>query len=134
MIGNLDHNIADVEHIIRNSKKSIAIQAKPEIVQGNETVKVAIAEVRKSLVEIEQCPSRCFCRGDIDSQVLQRMFGEVYSGFNCMATNVALVDVTLKVKNIISVGTHTARVCPVGRKAWVMGRTLKNIVLMDVSG
>ena len=133
MIGNLDHDIADVEGIIRNSKKSIAIQAKPEIVQGNETVNVAIAEVRKSL-EIEQCPSRCFRRGDIDSQVLQRMFGEVYSGFNCMATNVALVDVTLKVKNIISVGTHTARVCPVGRKAWVMERTLKNIVLMDVNG
>ena len=47
-MADLDPDIADVEQIIRNSKKSIAIQAKSEIVQGNENVKVVIAEVDKS--------------------------------------------------------------------------------------
>ena len=137
---NLDQDLVAIEQVIRNSKKSIAIQAMSEIVQGNENVKVVIAEVDKSLAEMDRRTVTCFRRGEIDTHVLQKMFGVVESehdmpsDFDNMSIAKALNDVSFEVTSILTVGSSIVRVCPVKNRAWVNENNAENVVLMDANG
>ena len=135
----LDQDIVAIEQVIRNSKKSIAIQAKAEIVQGNENVNVVIAEVDKSLAKMDRRTVTCFRRGKIDIHVLQRMFGDVESehdmASDCYDMSIAesLKDVSIKVTNTLTVGTSRVRLCAVGNRAWVNEIKARNTVLMGAN-
>ena len=136
----LDQDIVAIEQVIRNSKKSIAIQAKSEIVQGNENVKVVIKEVDKSLAEMDRGTVTCFRCGKIDTHVLQRMFGDVESehdmtsDFDDMSIAKPLKDVSIKVKNTFIVGKRVVHLCSVGNRAWINMQEEGNAVLMDANG
>ena len=140
MIADLDRDIADIQQIIRNSKKSIAIQAKSEIVQGSENVKVVIAEVDKSLAEMGRRTVGNFRSGEIDTQVLQRMFGDMESeddlssDFDDMKLSSPLRDVTVEVKNIIAFGSKAMRICPLSNQTWVNESASGKIVRMNIHG
>ena len=133
-----DQDIVAIEQVIRNSKKSIAIQAKSEIVQGNENVKVVIAEVDKSLAEMDRRAVTCFRRREIDSLVLQRMFGdlesehEIVSDFDDMNMT-RTRDVTVKVTNNLTVGKNIIRLCPIGNHAWIH-EIDGNLILINKNG
>ena len=136
----LDQDIMVIEQVIRNSKKSIATQAKSEIVQGNENVKVVITEVDRSLTEMDRRPVTCFRRGEIDTHVLQRMFGDVESehdmasDFDDMSIGKPAKDVSIKVTNTLTVGTSTMRLCAMGDRAWINETNEGNIILIDSHG
>ena len=139
-MADVDRDIADVEQIIRNSKKSIAIQAKSEIVQGNENVKVVIAEVDKSLAEMGRSTVTCFRCGEIDTRMLQRMLGDVESeydmssDFEQMNISQNSSDVSIKVINTMTVGKGVIRICPVDKHVWQNGSGSENICLMNIDG
>ena len=140
MIADLDRDIADIQQIIRNSKKSIAIQAKSEIVQGSENVKVVIAEVDRSLAEMDRRTVTCFRRGEIDTHVLQRMFGSMESEdalaavLNDIKLSSPLHDVTVQVKYIIPFGTDIMEVCAVRNEAWIHERFSEKVVRINIHG
>ena len=140
MIADLDRDISDIQQIIRNSKKSIAIQAKSEIVQWSENVKVVIEEVNKSLAEMDTRTVGNFRSGKIDTYVLHRMFGDMESegdlssDFDDMKLSSSLCDVTIKLKNTINFGTFITRICPVGDQAWVHEDISNKIVRINEHG
>ena len=129
IIANLDQDIVDVEQIIRNSKKSIAIQANTEIVQGNENVKIVIKEVGKSLVDIGQHTTTDFLPGVIDSFVLKQMVGDVKSDHD-----VPSLYVTVEVKHNLSIGQNIIRLSPIGSQAWIHEERSGKVTLIDVHG
>ena len=140
MKASLDRDIMDIEQVIGNSKKSIATQAKFEIVQGNENLKVMMTKVDKSLAEIGRQPVTCFRCGEIDAHVLQRMFGDVESGsgISSDSDDVSLTksfkEVTINVKNTLTVGSSTVHLCTMGNRAWVNEDNAKTTVLMNAKG
>ena len=131
----LDRDITEIERIIRNSKKSIAVHAKAEIVQGNENVKVVIAEIEKSLAKIDRRTATCFIPGEIDIHALQKMFGDLnpehdvssdidYLGnfstdFAHMGISNTPLYVAMILKNTFSVGKEYVRLCAHGELALV---------------
>ena len=139
-MADVDRDIADVEQIIRNSKKSIAIQANSEIVQGNENVKVLITEVDKTLDEMDLRTVTCFRRGEIDTRMLQRMFGDVesehdmtsdFEQINMSRTSSA---VSVKVINTLKVGKDVIRICPVDTRVWQYEDNSGKLCLMNTDG
>ena len=119
---------------------SIAIQAKSEIVQGSENVKVVIAEVNKSLGEMDRHTVRNFRSGKIDTQALLRMFGDMESEddlsseFDEMKLSSQLRDVIIDVKNTINFGTDTIVLCQIGNQAWVNEDQSLKMVRIDIHG
>ena len=126
--------------MIRSSKKSIALQAKAEIVQGNENVKVVITDVDKSLDAIDRCSVMYFRCGEIDADLLRNMLGGVSSAHNVSSDfddlNVSAPSpiVTINVKRTIPIGKNIIKLCALGLQAWVREFDSKNILLIDVKG
>ena len=136
----VDRDIADVEQVIRNSKKSIAKQAKSEIVQGNENVKVVIAEVDKSLAEMGQSTVTCFRRGEIDTRMLQKMLGDVESE-HAMTSDFQQINilknssnVSIKVINTLTVGKDIIKVCPIDKRVWRYENKSEKLFLVNTNG
>ena len=132
-LSDCDTDIEDLEQLIRTSRRCIAMKSKPEIVQGNENLKIALSQVEKSSTEFYESLDKGFQCPELDVNTLHRLFGSFQDENITSEKEISEEKMSLKLTNQISTGRKPIRIFSNEENTYV-GECDTHIEIFNIKG